>query len=83
MKNISILLKKNNKSSQNLPRSLRPFSMEEYSDYIDRFVSHPEMIELFPSKAHRIQMADFEFAEKWKDAQVTVTKLDGTRFFID
>lgn len=62
---------------------LHPYSMEPKSAYDERFFNSPRMIDLFPDTTQRREMADQAFAEKWEDALVRVTKLDGTMFFID
>lgn len=62
---------------------LRPMSMEHLRIYVARFAKSRDMTDLFPDKAHRRQMATRVFESRWADAQVRVTKSDGTRFFID
>jgi len=57
--------------------------MEPRSFYIDRFASSAKMSDLFPDSTQRREMAEQVFADIWEDAQVRVTKLDGTMFFID
>ena len=57
--------------------------MEDRKVFVSRFSGHREMQELFPDAAQRVQLANQAFAEKWEDAMVRVTKLDGTQFFID
>ena len=57
--------------------------MEPRSDYIVRFGSSTKMADLFPDATQRKEMAEQAFAEKWEEALVRVTKLDGTQFFID
>lgn len=57
--------------------------MEDRTVFQKRFVAHAAMRELFPDAAQRIEMANSAFKSKWDEASVTVTKLDGTQFFID
>lgn len=71
------------KLGSELPRSLQPFSLEEMSAYIRRFSNNPDMVHLFPDVAQRRAMAEKEFESHWKEALVTVTRLDGVRFFIN
>ena len=51
--------------------------------FLNRFTAHPEMIALFSDSTQRAQVAADVFAERWQEAQVTVTRLDGIQFFID
>lgn len=62
---------------------IQPFSMEDRRSFVSRFANHGEMRELFPHLQQRIEMGNQVFNTKWEDAQVRVTKLDGTQFFID
>ena len=57
--------------------------MEPRATYIERFSSSPKMADIFPDATQRREMAEQVFADIWEDAQVRVTKLDGTMFFID
>lgn len=57
--------------------------MEDRRTFIQRFDSHREMRELFPSVGERVSLANAAFDAKWEEALVRVTKLDGTQFFID
>ena len=57
--------------------------MEPKSDFINRYVGSVKMTDLFPDSVQRREMAEQVFADIWEDAQVRVTKLDGTQFFID
>jgi hypothetical protein len=69
------------------PRATRslvqPFSMEDRAVYIARFAANAQMSELFNDANQRRQIAADLFNERWLDAQATVTRLDGTQFFID
>lgn len=62
---------------------LLPFSMEPRNDFVARYLANPRMTDLFPDSVQRREMAEQVFADIWEDAQVRVTKLDGTMFFID
>lgn len=57
--------------------------MEPKQEYYNRFDTSARMVDLFPDVGQRREMAEQAFAEKWEDALVRVTKLDGTMFFID
>lgn len=57
--------------------------MEEFSDYLRRFINNPEMKELFPRYTERREMAVGEFGEKWLVATATVTLANGNKYFID
>ena len=57
--------------------------MEPKQEYTQRFLGSAKMADLFPDTLQRREMAEQAFAEKWEDALVRVTKLDGTMFFID
>lgn len=57
--------------------------MEPKLEYLTRFLASDKMTDLFPDATQRQQMAAQTFADKWEDALVRVTKLDGTQFFID
>lgn len=62
---------------------LHPFSLEPKQEYYSRFANSERMRDLFPDLGQRHEMAETLFAEKWEEALVRVTKLDGTQFFID
>ena len=71
------------KLEQTLRGVLLPYSMEPKADYFTRVERNAEMRELFPNPTERIRLARQAFLAKWQEAPVTVTKLDGTMFFID
>jgi hypothetical protein len=62
---------------------LQPYSMEELNKYLHRFDMDREMMNLIPDSNHRFITAKTIFEQRWKEAQVTVTRLDGARYFID
>lgn len=57
--------------------------MEPKAAYITRINSNSDMRELFPNPIERVKLALEAFQLKWEEALVTVTKADGTQFFID
>ena len=57
--------------------------MEPQKSYVERFAASAKMIDLFPDTSQRREMAHQLFAEKWEEALVRVTKVDGTQFFIN
>lgn len=57
--------------------------METKADYFKRFTNSKPMIELFPTVGQRFGMARQVFNTQWKEALVTVTRADGTMFFIE
>ena len=72
------------KPKPRLNRSLvQPYPMEDRAIYISRFAAHTEMSDLFPDQVQRRQMASEIFAQRWEDALVRVTYLDGVQVFID
>lgn len=71
------------KTKNSLTGVLLPYSMEPKSEYILRVNRNPDMRELFPNPIERIKLALEAFQLKWDEALVTVTKADGTQFFID
>lgn len=62
---------------------VQPFSFETKVEYVDRFARHTDMAQLFPKLSQRFSMARQVFAARWKEALVTVSRVDGTQFFID
>lgn len=69
------------------PRATRslvqPFSMEDRQVYITRFSANPQMVAMFGDLNQRRQIAADIFRDRWQDALVTVTRLDGVQFFIN
>lgn len=64
-------------------RLLQPFSMEDRQTYLRRFLADAEMTELFSDRHQRRALAVDLFESKWLKASATVTRRDGTRFFIN
>lgn len=64
-------------------RLLQPYSMENRQAYLHRFLDNAEMTELFSDRHQRREMAVDLFETKWLKASATVTRRDGTRFFIN
>lgn len=62
---------------------LQPVSMEDREHYLSRFMSHKGMTSLFGDEAQRREVALQVFSERWENASVTVTKLNGEMYFID
>lgn len=62
---------------------LQPESMEDRARYLSRFESNGPMRDLFNDPAQRRQIAAQVFWDRWQEASATVTKEDGTQFFID
>ena len=62
---------------------LQPQSMEDRARYLSRFESNASMRELFDDPNQRRQVAAEIFWARWEEASATVTKEDGTQFFID
>ena len=71
------------KKKSSLTGLLHPYSMEPKNVFIDRFFQDAGMKDLFPDPKRLAQMANQVFKERLLNAQVTVTKLDGSIFFID
>ncbi len=62
---------------------LQPNSMEDRARYLARFETNAVMRDIFDDKTQRLQVAAEIFWTRWEDASATVTKEDGTQFFID
>lgn len=62
---------------------LLPYSMEPKLSFLLRVNHNADMRELFPNPVERMKLAQQAFQLKWNEALVTVTKTDGTQFFID
>lgn len=57
--------------------------MEDRERFVARFAAHQGMSNLFSDDIQCREVAGEVFQERWNDALVTVTKLNGERFFID
>jgi hypothetical protein len=62
---------------------VEPYSLEDKNAYLARFNKHPDMVEIIPTEEQRRAIALKVFRTRWLEACATVTRLDGTEFFID
>jgi len=65
------------------PDLVRPYSMETHLEFSLRFGHSKAMIGLFPDIRQRTEIREQIWRARWVEATVTVTRLDGTQFFID